>query len=209
MPKSRPRRRRTLLITMPPPPPPPKRWWRGFPIIATIAISVVGLASGVVTFWPRPLMDVGSQSDVHDALSATFTVRNNGIVPTRQLSLVMGLCTLVQMPEPGKGGAQVTLRAAHGEATSDPSQEGCEIGSLNIRFATSKWKYQELRMDESWEGISIRDIDLGRYSLVSGSISFAIQFQPWFIPIKREKEFRFTIKETAPGQFSWFETPLN
>jgi hypothetical protein len=41
----------------------------------------------------------------------------------------------------------------------------------------------------------------------SAEISIAVSFMPWFIPWRREKEFRFSTRE-QDGKHYWFARPL-
>jgi hypothetical protein len=66
---------------------------------------------------------------------------------------------------------------------------------------------ERLAMDEKYE-ITPEDL-LRTYAVTDADIAIVVKYQPWFIPIKRQRQFRFFTKHFQDGETLWFERPVD
>jgi hypothetical protein len=75
------------------------------------------------------------------------------------------------------------------------------------------WGIHNLGMDEKYTVVPeiikiISPID-GKPNWVSGAdIAILVDYQPWFLPIKRRSAFRFVTHKNDDGTFLWYSHPL-
>jgi hypothetical protein len=108
---------------------------------------------------------------------------------------MIGLCSIVfgGAPDPN--------------ASPPTSAQSCASGALITKIVPRRWRAAYLSMDERF---SIR---LGDGLPVGGRVMYAeisivIEYQPWFIPIRRAKEFRFRTTAGADGVNRWLSIPM-
>lgn len=174
-------------------------------------MATVGFASAVMTFWPRPTVDIGDPIDLSDPLSAPITVVNTSYVPFERVSIALGLCNL-----------RITPRLTFQGPSFD-----CGGGS-NARLITPQTSSHRLGIDERWRGLLreffpfLKDFATacqpahacGPFS--GGDITIVVSFAPWpwaWLHLDRifgrEKQFRFEASNEPDGKFRWFPKTID
>jgi len=161
------------------------RGTRALGALLTTAIAIIGAAA---VLWPKLTVELeGTGSATTSDLA--FRIRNTGFIPLIELSPMFGLCDFMPAGSPG------------------PAQT-CGNGPLKTRLMPTPWHARRLEMDEAF---TLRLDDALRFppqKLVHGDVSVIVQYQPWFIPIRMEKEFRFVTTADAAGIVTWRTRPV-
>ncbi len=166
-----------------------KKWWTGPHKFAAwligSVVALIGFASAVVTFLPRPTVD-GPSNPYEMSLPISFVIGNANIVPLENVQPMLGLCTLVF-------------------GSTDRPQSGRGCGSaLGSRLVRPQWLAAYIGIDDK-HTITIEDMFKGQISYAD--ISIILEYSPWFLPWRREKEFRFETRKLGDGKIYWFIHP--
>jgi hypothetical protein len=155
--------------------------------------TIVGAVVGLLIFLPRVTVEPAGQIDPSSPYPIPFTIINTGIIPLMNLQPAVGLCS-------------VTLTMEKKPPQSPP--DSC-AGSLGTRFVMPQWFIRKLSMDERHvvRFDDVFDITEG-VKLAAADISIIIQYDPWMLPIRREKEFHFATRFEKDGKLSWIPRPL-
>jgi len=157
------------------------------PIIKPLIIGIctfVGFVASIVVFLPRPMVSPPSVPFVtNDPFSVTFDICNNGFVPLYDCDASFGVGQIA-----GKS------------RKLDPSF----IPTFESRFVMPAWKHHKLRMDERFT-IVLSDL---MKNVGSADIAIIVSYNPWFIPIRREKIFRFVTFKQSGEIFYWRSWPV-
>lgn len=156
-------------------------------LVATF-LALVTLA-GLVVFWPRLTVEPGGQTDPSNPHPIVFTITNTGIIPLENVQPALGLCEL-----------------SFGEPRNPIDR--C-VSPLGTKLVFVPWAVKKLSMDEKHQ-IRLDDFLGGAPGAKFGAadISIAVSYNPWFFPIRREKEFRFVTRVENDGKLSWIPRPL-
>ena len=190
----------------PPPPPtngPPKELYRLRKVTEWVLgiLTASGFLLAVLTFLPRPTLDVGPPSDPLDPLTAPVTIGNASLLPLENIQIGIGVCTLAAT----HNGKRFILR--------DPAARPDCYGSLDTIFTYSKWRGWEghtLTADEK-EMVLMSDL-LSIFqiqSITSANVAIRVSFGPWFLPITREKPFHLLTRKLDNGSYIWVQSPNN
>jgi hypothetical protein len=155
-------------------------------ILAVATIFGAGIAALVLL--PRVVVDSSVPVDPSNPLSSSFTIINTGYIPLRDINISIGIGQIVTEP------AQI-----------DPNF----IPSFKSRLIRPEWMHHRLYMDDRFT-ITIGDIfSLGPSIRLSGAdIAIVVSYNPWFIPIKKEKILRYVTKKQTDGRLYWYSRPL-
>ena len=158
-----------------------------------IAVAVItgipvllGLIVGILTLLPRISVTASDPVDPNDTLSASFTISNNNFIPLRHVSAALG----VEQIQPF----------------------GVPLDShipryKNGGFVRTAWSNHSLDMDDKF---TVTPSDLFKFKAPrEASIAIDVFYQPWVLPWRREKIFRFDTHKNANGTFSWYSLPPN
>jgi len=147
--------------------------------VVAALVATIGLAASLVTFLPRITVEVSSGLiDPSSPSPVSFTIANTNVVPIEHVQPMLGICTLVLTQN----------------RDFEPDRE-CE-GSLLTRFVRPQWAVRRLYMDER-HTITIEDMIASKIGYAD--ISIVISYTPWFLPWRREKEFRFQTRKLSDG----------
>jgi hypothetical protein len=157
-------------------------------LILAIATIAGGLAA-IVVFLPRISVLPSDPVDLTNPFSASFTITNNNFIPLRQVNALLGIGQIVMEP------AQMI---PHFKPT------------FESRITYKTWTNHSLTMDERFT-ITISDaFNVTKSIRVAGAdIAIIVSYKPWFLPIKREKIFRFVTHKQTNGNLYWYSQPLD
>ena len=157
-------------------------------IILALATLVGGVAAALV-FLPRISVVPADPVDSSNPFSASFTITNTNFIPLRDVNVSLGV-------------GQISTEPAQLDPNFNPSFE--------TRFSTGpEWSNHELQMDERFTITPTDSVRIGPPARLSGAdIAIVVSYKPWFLPLRREKIFRFIAKKQTNGQFYWYSLPM-
>lgn len=162
-----------------------KKWWKRSCNLIGVFLAALGGAAAVASFLPR--VTVGGIEPFDPSSSPTFfMITNTGNIPLENVQPMLGICVFATGP--------VT------QADSDICEHR---GHLDSRLTTQKWDRPRLNTDDKYQ-IALEDI-LQRapgVQLYYANISVIVRYQPWFLPLTEEKEFRFFTRK-IDGKLYW------
>jgi hypothetical protein len=166
----------------------PRSFWKNVGAVIMTIVALSGISA--IALWPRVTVEPGGQIDPTQASPIYFTIANGGLIPLWNVKPRLGICE-IQVGEP------------------TDLVDRCEKGILSALVPTS-WFASSLAMDEK-QTLRLDDaIKIAAPMKFGGAnISIGVEYQPWFIPIRRNKEFRFSTKLERDGKMSWVQRPLN
>lgn len=144
----------------------------------TIALALVGL----FVFWPRMTVDALTTSfDPLDPHPLQFRILNTGLLQLQNVQLVLGLCEIAPLPPK-------TAKSADDCSGTRIIPKQRALGTISVDEPVS------FRVD---------DVFYHRVGVGSYDISIVVEYKPWRIPIKCERQFRFYTRLENDGRLSW------
>ena len=134
----------------------------------------------MLTFLPRPTVTVHDPVDPSNVMSASFDIENGGFIPLRRVGISLAIRHL---------------------KVGDSIFEG--EPAFTSRFFRPEWRGESLRMDEHLTITTSAYIDRA----TDGYIAIVVEYQPWFLPLHREKVFPFITHRQTNGHLYWFALP--
>jgi len=122
----------------------------------------------------------------------SFIIMNTNIIPLHKMTIYVGFCHLV-----------VETPDFHF------SEMPPACTKYDTRITQPKWSNRTLTMDERFT-ITLDDlIPINPPSkLRSADILIIVKYDPWFIPLTREKGFKFATQLKSDGRLQWLSLPL-
>jgi hypothetical protein len=152
-------------------------------------MTVIGTVVGLVVFLPRVTVDIGELTDPSNAYTITFVITNAGIIPLKNVQPILGIGMLISGPP------QIVPDGWDG-----PFQSRIKFTPWLTKWMAADEKY-EIRLDDA--------IHFGPNVKFGGAhISIGVEYQPWFLPLTRTKEFRFFTRLEPNGRLTWVRAPL-
>jgi hypothetical protein len=178
-------------------PEPQRGWWtpfRKFWVVFGAGAVILGAAASAVAFLPRVAVEVSSDAG-DDPWSSPFIITNTNIVPLEDLGIYMGLCRVVE-------------KGPRGPFTWKGEEDQCGTSNLS-RLYHEIWLHHRLAMDEKYS-VTLQDaFPLPKESFGQADISIVVSFDPWIIPVRQQKEFRFVTRKTSDGKYRWFPQTID
>lgn len=148
------------------------------------ALALIGGAVAFLTLLPRISVTPSDPVDPDNALSASFTISNNNFIPLRHVSASLGIGEIQPVGKP-----------------LDPNVAYSEQGSL----MPDSWTNHSVDMDERF---TITPFDVVHaYGDRQASIQIIVSYQPWILPLERQKRFRFETHRQTNGKLYWYALP--
>jgi hypothetical protein len=145
--------------------------------------TLVGGPAAIVSFLPRVSVTPSDPVYPGDPLSSSFTIANENFIPLKHVMVDLALG-----------------RIGYGALNSNV------VPTLGARLRWLPWQDHTLYMDDKF---TVTPSDSIKSESGEADIAIIISYQPWIIPWRREKVFRFkTHKDDVGGGFHWFHTPL-
>jgi hypothetical protein len=160
-------------------------------------IVVVSIIAGAFFFYPRLLVDSEQYGGSGNPFSVSFVIRN-GFVPLESVNVGIGICWIH---------AELNI----GTYDSHGMINDCGDKPHATLFTPKEWKGHRLESDGIYTINLIDGFNEYFYSLMpslieyfkSADISIVISFQPWIVPIRMTKEYRFTAAPDSKGKVIW------
>lgn len=143
-------------------------------------LSIIGGLAALLTFLPRPTVTVHGPVDPSNVMSASFDIEERGFVPLRRV------------------GAALAIRRLN---VGDAVFEGAP--RFGTRFIRPEWRGQKLDMDDH---LTVTPSDYF-FRATDGYIAIVVEYQPWFLPLHRERVFPFVTHRQTNGRLYWYALP--
>jgi hypothetical protein len=154
--------------------------------------TLLGIPAFVLMVLPRVYVPTPSGPvDPNNVLSVSSEISNTGYVPLNDVSASM-VAGEIHGPE---GGASMVGKLKPNGAPA-----------FNIHFPIQKNQHHYLGLDGKF---TINPENQLSGAIESADIAIVVSYEPWFIPIKREKMFRFVAKKDARGRIYWRSWPID
>lgn len=158
----------------------------------TLALCTV--AAFLVVWIPRVSVTPGDPVLHGDPFSASFTIKASNIFPLYHVRALIASIDIVAEP-----------------LSFDENSRGQITNVDHLSCITEKdWNHHTLSGDEKY---SITPYSLyvpsNQFAVLAGAdIAIVVDYQPWFIPIRRRQVFRFVTHHFPNGEYRWFSYPL-
>ncbi len=138
----------------------------------------------MLSLLPRISVNPSDPVDPNNALSALFTIANNGFIPLRKVAASLGL-----------GEIQPVGKALDANVEYD----------LQGELAPTAWSNHSLDMDDDY---TISPFDVIRaYGDRQAAIQIIVLYNLWVLPWKITRRFRFETHRQSNGKLYWYSLP--
>lgn len=144
-----------------------------------VTLSLIATLITLFTLWPRPIVTVSAPVDPSNTMSAQFDVVNGGFVQLRYVGAALALGRI----RLGSGILQGT--------------------NFETRLVRPIWRGYTLNMDERFT-MTLSDLF---YRASDADIEIVVDYQPWMVPVHRQKTFRFVTHRQTNGRLYWYALP--
>jgi hypothetical protein len=162
---------------------------QGRALRALAAAIVCGGVAAAVMLLPGVLVDSAGPVDPANPYPISFKIADANFIPLDNVNAYLVVCYVAAAPAP-------------------PAQR-CQSPD-KTRLFKAAWRDHALAADRSF---SITLDDFMRFAAPAtfggADISIIIEYQPWVIPIRQEKEFRFTTLPQIDGKLYWIARSLD
>jgi hypothetical protein len=165
----------------------PSKQGRALRALAT-AILCGGVAAAVMLL-PGVSVDAAGPVDPAAPYPISFKIADANFIPLNNVNAYLVICYVAAAPAP-------------------PTQR-CQSPD-KARLFKAAWRDHALAADRSF---SITLDDFMRFAAPAkfggADISIVVEYQPWLIPVRLEKEFRFTTLPQIDGKLYWIARSLD
>lgn len=135
--------------------------------------------------YPRPVVSPPSVPvDQNNRFSVSFDITNGGYIPLNDCGVFLGIG--------GIGGKGTKLNQSFNP-------------SFKSRLTRPDWLHHNINMDERFS-IVLSDLATG---VEVADIAVVVSYNPWFLPIRMEKLFRFVTFKQSDSQIYWRSWPVD
>jgi hypothetical protein len=154
-----------------------------------VAAVLVGGATAAVMFLPGVTVDAQGPLDPSNPYPISFKIADANFIPLTNVNAYLVICHLSAAPAP-------------------PAQH-CQP-PYKTRLFKAGWINNALAADRQF---SITLDDFMRIAapttLGEADISIIVEYRPWPLPVRQEKEFRFATRPGVDGKLYWISQPVD
>jgi hypothetical protein len=166
------------------------RLWRALAFV----IGIPGVFAALVTFLPRVSVAATDPVDQTQPFTSSFTITNESIFPLRDVGAGFGIIESNTMPVPFDEQNRPRLKPR-------PDM---------FQFTLPQWNGHSLDLNDKFSINTEHLYGLGGGAILSGAdIYIVVHYQPWVIPWKRTRVFRFVTHHYKNGSYTWLSFPLD
>jgi hypothetical protein len=171
-------------------PPRRNRLWK----VLAFVVGIPGVAAALITFVPRVSVAATDPVDQTQPFTSSFTIKNESIFPLRDVGAGFGIIESDTMP------------VKFDEQNRPPLKPRPDI----FQFTKPQWNGHSLDLDDKFS-INTEHLDhMAGGAILSGAdIYIVVHYQPWMIPWKKTRVFRFVTHHYENGSYTWLSRPLN
>jgi hypothetical protein len=158
--------------------------------LVRVALALLTL-TGVLFLQPRPSVSPSSSPDLANPFYESFTIANTNVIPLRDAGVSIAVIEILG------GGLQFD------ELNRPP------LDSTHLSELTQKdWNHHNLDMDEKYTITPDIFAAAPGQELSGADIAIVVKYRPWFLPITRQRVFRFITHRNDNRTFSWHSFPI-
>jgi hypothetical protein len=163
---------------------------RGKRSLGALAAAVLaGGTAAALMYLPGVTVDPAGPLDPSNPYPISFTISETNIIPLDNVNAYLMICYALAAPA--------------------PSAPPCQPPDKTRKFKAG-WRGHSLRADQPFT-IELDDfLRLAPPAKLGGAdISIIVEYQPWFVPLRQEKEFRFATELGTNGKLYWTSRPVD
>jgi hypothetical protein len=162
---------------------------QGRALRALVAAVLAGGTAAAILLLPGVSVDPEGPIDPANPYPISFKIAGANFIPLANVNAYLVICYVAAAPM--------------------PLPPPCQSPDKIRRFKAA-WRDHSLARDQSFT-IALDDfMRLPAAAKFGGAdISIIVEYQPWSIPIRQEKEFRFTTLPQSDGKLYWIARPLD
>jgi hypothetical protein len=170
---------------------------RAHKVVWGVALGLATLLGGfasAMAFLPRITVTPSDPPVPQNPFTASFTIANSGLIPLRDV-------VLTYFP------FEVEMTPALFNESKRPPIDLKEIQG----FTFPQWAHHNLPIDERFTITAEHIIGPANSQVEVGGADVVIvtHYQPWFVPWRRERQFRFVTHRQPNGGFTWYSFPMD
>jgi hypothetical protein len=151
------------------------------------AAALVGGAAAALIFLPGVAVDPDGPVDPSHPYPISFTIADANFVPLNNVNVYLEICYVAPAPAPPVQPCQPPYKT---------------------RLFKAAWRDRALAADQPF---AVTLDDFMRFAppekLGGADIAIIVEYQPWFVPLRQEKEFRFRTVSLSDGKLLWISRP--
>jgi hypothetical protein len=156
-------------------------------------VSVVATLLAFLVLWPRVTATIANPPiDPQNVLSASFSISNTGNIPLNHVNISVIVSYLSIAPK-----NHVIVQMAGPDMGT---------GKQGLDFVNPSWQNHQIDTNESVTISPESQVDV---KVSEADIVIRTSYEPWFIPVRLEKRFRFVARKDGSGNIYWRAWPLN
>jgi hypothetical protein len=156
------------------------------------ALAAAVLAGGTVAalmYLPGVMVDPVGPVDPSNPYPISFTISDANVIPLDDVNVYLVICYAVAVPA--------------------PSAPTCQPPYKTRKFKAG-WRGRSLRADQPFTIVLDDFLRLAPPAKFGGAdISIIVEYQPWLIPLRQEKEFRFATELGTDSRLYWASRPAD
>jgi hypothetical protein len=162
---------------------------QGRAVRALAAAVLAGGTAAAITLLPGVTVEPDSPIDPANPYPMDFKIADANFIPLDHVNAYLVICYVAAAPAP----------------VAPP----CQLPDKIRRFKAA-WRDHALAKDQSFT-ITLDDfMRLPATAKLGGAdISIIVEYQPWSMPLRQEKEFRFTTLPQSDGKLYWIARSLD
>ena len=163
---------------------------RGRRSLGALAAAVLaGGTAAALMYFPGVVVDPVGPVDPSNPYPIAFTISDANVIPLENVNVYLVICYAVAAPAP----------------RAPPCQP-----PFKTRKFKAGWRGHSLPADQPF---TIVLDDFLRFAppakLAGADISIIVEYQPWFVPLRQEKEFRFATELGTNSKLYWEPRPVD
>jgi hypothetical protein len=163
---------------------------RGKRSLGALAAAVLaGGTAAALMYLPGVMVDPVGSLDLSNPYPISFTISDANVIPLDDVNVYLVICYAV--------------------AASAPSALPCQPPYRTRKFKAG-WRGQALRAGQPFTIVLDDFLRFAPPEKFGGAdISIIVEYQPWFVPLRQEKEFRFATELGTDGKLYWTFRPAD
>jgi hypothetical protein len=156
---------------------------------ALAAAVLAGGTAAALLYLPGVMVDPAGAVDPSNPYPISFAISDANIIPLENVNVYLVICYAVAAPVP----------------VAPPCQP-----PFKTRKFKAGWRGHSLPADQPFTIVLDDFLRFAPPAIFGGAdISIIVEYQPWFVPVRQEKEFRFATELGTDGKLYWASRPAD
>jgi len=163
---------------------------RGRRSLAALAAAVsAGGAAAALMYLPGVTVDPVRPVDPSNPYPIAFTIADRNVIPLNDVNVYLMVCYAVAVPA--------------------PSAPICQPPYKTRKFK-AEWRGHALAADQPFMIVLDDFLRLAPAAKFGGAdLTIIVEYQPWLVPFRQEKEFRFATELGTASKLYWASRPVD